>query len=173
LTLLLLLRLLLLLLLLLQGSEVWVYLSHPWSDCPIAVGDAANIIGGVAGTDEAGRALLYLSGSQGLLVLHPDVLLSGETVCSLVHFTFNDLLEVVTSCWLLVLLLSGADRCSHGRQSLCNVCTDSLFLLATNLQLAMQLTANNQQWKLTFHAPICVAVLPACLTHQAPPSPQR
>jgi hypothetical protein len=55
-----------------------VHLSHPWCDCPIAVGDAANIIGGAAATDEAGRPMLYLSGSQGLLVLHPDVLLSGE-----------------------------------------------------------------------------------------------
>jgi hypothetical protein len=70
--------LLLLLPLPLQGSEVWVHLSHPWCDCPIAVGDAANIIGGAAATDEAGRPMLYLSGSQGLLVLHPDVLLSGE-----------------------------------------------------------------------------------------------
>jgi hypothetical protein len=69
-----------LLLLRLQGTEVWVHLSHPWCDCPIAVGDAANIIGGAAATDEAGRSLLYLSGSQGLLVLHPDVLLSGEAV---------------------------------------------------------------------------------------------
>jgi hypothetical protein len=60
-----------------QGTEVWVHLSHPWSDCPIAVGDAANIIGGAAATDDAGKAVLYLSRSQGLLVLHPDVLLSG------------------------------------------------------------------------------------------------
>lgn len=64
-------------LLLLQGTEVWVHLGHPWCDCPYAVGDAANIIGGVASTDAQGRRCVFLSDGQGLLVLHPDVLLSG------------------------------------------------------------------------------------------------
>lgn len=55
-----------------------MHLSHPWSDCPVAAGDAANVIGGVRSTDDSGRQHVYLDHKQGMIIMHPDVLLSGE-----------------------------------------------------------------------------------------------
>lgn len=59
-----------------------MHLSHPWSDCPVAAGDAANIIGGVRSTDESGRQHVYLDHKQGMIIMHPDVLLSGGHFCT-------------------------------------------------------------------------------------------
>jgi len=60
-----------------QGSELWVHLSHPWCDCRVAAGDRANIMGGTRTVDAEGRTHAYLDHSNGMFVLHPDVLLSG------------------------------------------------------------------------------------------------
>lgn len=62
----------------LQGSELWVHLSHPWCDCSVAVGDKANIIGGTRTVDAEGRMHAYMNHGNGMFVLHPDVLLSGR-----------------------------------------------------------------------------------------------
>ena len=62
----------------LQGGELWVHLSHPWCDCIVVAGDKANIMRGTRTVDAEGRQHAYLDHSNGVFVLHPDVLLSGE-----------------------------------------------------------------------------------------------
>lgn len=56
-----------------------MHLSHPWCDTPVQVGDPVNVIDGVITSSSSGVPHVYLDHRQGLLVLHPDVLLSGES----------------------------------------------------------------------------------------------
>lgn len=79
-----------------DDSEVTVHLGLPWcDDVRIAAGDTANIIGGVASAGADGTTHVYLSHTQGLFVLHPDVLLSGEAGSTLIKL-FAD------CCWLML-----------------------------------------------------------------------
>lgn len=67
------------------------HLSHPWTDAPLSEGTPVNLIAPMhqlapAGTSAVGApgavdgdvAHCYFDHSQGLLVVHPDVLLSGK-----------------------------------------------------------------------------------------------
>lgn len=58
-----------------QRREVFAHLRSPWSDLPYRVGDAVNLIAQLDLYD--GQLHCLLEGDSGLLVLHPDVLLSG------------------------------------------------------------------------------------------------
>jgi hypothetical protein len=55
-----------------------VHLSNPWCDCSVSAGDKANIMGGTRTVDAEGRSHAYLDHTNGMFVLHPDVLLSGK-----------------------------------------------------------------------------------------------
>eukprot|EP00775_Hariotina_reticulata_P014649 gene14649-14797_t len=61
-----------------EVAECVVHLSHPWCDTPVQVGDPVNVIDGVIDSSSSGVPHVYLDHRQGLLVLHPDVLLSAH-----------------------------------------------------------------------------------------------
>jgi hypothetical protein len=64
----------------LQGREVFAHLRPPWSDLPYRVGDAVNLVARLDVFDGQHHCLLDME--SGLLVLHPDVLLSGGAALS-------------------------------------------------------------------------------------------
>jgi hypothetical protein len=54
-------------------------LQPPWNEAPLRPGDTVNLMfDHCGGKDEAGRRVVELSHGHGLLVLHPDLLLSGR-----------------------------------------------------------------------------------------------
>jgi hypothetical protein len=63
-----------------QGSEVWVHLRHPWVDMPVRPGDVINLIAQVQPPGPDGRRHATCDCDQGLVILHPDILLSGMEV---------------------------------------------------------------------------------------------
>jgi hypothetical protein len=58
-----------------QGQEVAAHLEGCWSGTPAAVGDAVTLVADVYQHDGAAHAVV--DDRAGLLVLHPDLLLSG------------------------------------------------------------------------------------------------
>lgn len=60
-----------------RGREVFAHLRSPWSDLPYRVGDAVNLLATLDCFDGQYHCLLDME--RGMLVLHPDVLLSGES----------------------------------------------------------------------------------------------
>ena len=58
-----------------QGQLLIAHLQQLWVDTPVCVGDSVNVIGAVEVYN--GDRHIRLDSTQGLLVLHPDVLLSG------------------------------------------------------------------------------------------------
>ena len=61
-----------------QGAEVTAHLHACWAGSPVAPGDAVNLIAEVYRAEAGGGLHAVLDDSAGLLVLHPDVLLSGK-----------------------------------------------------------------------------------------------
>ncbi len=61
-----------------QGTELLVLLRDMWAEQEVRPGDSANVLGGKP--VDAGEACpaVEINAEQGLFVLHPDVLLSGE-----------------------------------------------------------------------------------------------
>lgn len=72
----------------LQGVQVRVCLRDMWADQVVHPGDTVNVVGGRV-LPSPTCTMLEVSATEGLLVLHPDVLLSGDphphdcTGCSL------------------------------------------------------------------------------------------
>jgi len=62
-----------------QGREVFAHLRMPWADLPYRVGDEVNLVARLDDFD--GQLHCLLDMENGMLVLHPDVLLSGEMLC--------------------------------------------------------------------------------------------
>ncbi|KXZ52798.1 hypothetical protein GPECTOR_8g185 [Gonium pectorale] len=62
-----------------KGSEVRVYLRDMWADQAVRPGDTVNVVGGRVLADQVCEGV-ELSASEGLLILHPDVLLSGTNI---------------------------------------------------------------------------------------------
>jgi hypothetical protein len=58
-----------------QDRYVYAHLHTPWCDLPIRVGDPLNLLAPLDSFEGRLHALLNLE--RGLLVLHPDLLLSG------------------------------------------------------------------------------------------------
>jgi hypothetical protein len=61
-----------------QGEEVVALLKPPWTEAHLQPGDTVNLMAPHGSCDASGRRRVELSHGQGLLVLHPDMLLSGE-----------------------------------------------------------------------------------------------
>lgn len=58
-----------------QGFELVAYLEDMWVDMEVQPGDTVNAIGPVEVS--GGTRCMRVNARQGLIVLHPDVLLSG------------------------------------------------------------------------------------------------
>ena len=54
-----------------------MHAQHPWDDVQLSPGDAVNVLAERVDAGADGRAHATLDGSSGMLILHPDVLLSG------------------------------------------------------------------------------------------------
>ncbi|GAX73855.1 hypothetical protein CEUSTIGMA_g1305.t1 [Chlamydomonas eustigma] len=67
-----------------KGQELIAHLRDGWVDTPVKPGDSLNIVGGkweAAGTSNSGCVKhLIVDSSQGLVILHPDLLLSGTSI---------------------------------------------------------------------------------------------
>jgi hypothetical protein len=57
---------------------VVVHLRHPWVDLPVRPGDSINLIAQMEGPGPDGRLSATCDSTQGLVILHPDILLSGK-----------------------------------------------------------------------------------------------
>ncbi|GFR43783.1 hypothetical protein Agub_g4899 [Astrephomene gubernaculifera] len=82
-----------------KNTEVRVYLKDMWADQVVKPGDTVNIVGGRFVADPTCPSV-EVSGNQGLLVLHPDVLLSGTTICTAIRCS--------RQAWLQERVASGA-----------------------------------------------------------------
>ena len=60
-----------------QGAETMAHLQDCWVDSPVVVGDSVNLIAEVYAHEGTRHAVL--DSNAGLLILHPDVLLSGDS----------------------------------------------------------------------------------------------
>eukprot|EP00955_Chlamydomonas_euryale_P116554 366426-Chlamydomonas_euryale.AAC.18 len=81
-------------------QEVIAHLQDGWADTCVRAGDTVNVVGVEPRLDVHGGPMhMFLDSAQGLLVLHPDVLLSGEVLLS-VKVLFSD--EVLLSGKVLV-----------------------------------------------------------------------
>jgi hypothetical protein len=60
-----------------QGEVVVAHLGHPWCEAPLQPGTPLNLIADISRPPGGGEAECRLDHTQGLMVLHPDVLLSG------------------------------------------------------------------------------------------------
>lgn len=58
-----------------QGMETVAHLSGCWADTPVRPGDGVNLI--APGYMHGGARHAVVDDDSGLLILHPDVLLSG------------------------------------------------------------------------------------------------
>ena len=81
-----------------SGSQRWLHLHGLWADTPARPGDVANVIlrpghGWQAATDGAMHATLA-AGVEGLLVLHPDILMSGTSITAGLKCPRQALLQV-------------------------------------------------------------------------------
>ncbi|GAB4823940.1 hypothetical protein N2152v2_010986 [Parachlorella kessleri] len=61
-----------------KGREVFAHLRTPWADLPYRVGDEVNLVARLDDFD--GQLHCLLDMENGMLVLHPDVLLSGTRI---------------------------------------------------------------------------------------------
>ncbi|GIL46712.1 hypothetical protein Vafri_3630 [Volvox africanus] len=67
-----------------KGVETRVCLRDMWADQEVEPGDTVNVVGGRVLANLTCR-FLEVSATEGLLILHPDVLLSGTTVCTAIR----------------------------------------------------------------------------------------
>ncbi|GLI58557.1 hypothetical protein VaNZ11_000304 [Volvox africanus] len=67
-----------------KGVETRVCLRDMWADQEVEPGDTVNVVGGRVLADVTCK-FLEVSATEGLLILHPDVLLSGTTVCTAIR----------------------------------------------------------------------------------------
>lgn len=82
-----------------SATQRWLHLHGIWADTPARAGDAVNVIfrpghGWQQGGDGALHAVLS-SGAEGLLVLHPDVLMSGTSITAGLKCPRQALLQVL------------------------------------------------------------------------------
>ncbi|GFH13611.1 RUN domain-containing protein, partial [Haematococcus lacustris] len=84
------------------GSRAVLHLSDMWQDLPVQPGDSLNVIRPRDQGCEQGVRQLVCSASEGLCVLHPDILLSGTTVTSAMDCT--------RKAWLSELFGGGANN---------------------------------------------------------------
>eukprot|EP00798_Chlamydomonas_sp_ICE-L_P015376 gene15376-21461_t len=63
-----------------KGTELIAHLHHMWADLDASVGDNVNVVGGPIEERGGQRHIRFDCDSTALLVLHPDVLLSGTVV---------------------------------------------------------------------------------------------
>ncbi|KAJ9533760.1 hypothetical protein QJQ45_026845, partial [Haematococcus lacustris] len=85
-----------------NGSRAVLHLSDMWQDLPVQPGDSLNVIRPRDQGCEQGVRQLVCSASEGLCVLHPDILLSGTTVTSAMDCT--------RKAWLSELFGGGANN---------------------------------------------------------------
>ncbi|GFH13469.1 uncharacterized protein HaLaN_09362, partial [Haematococcus lacustris] len=85
-----------------NGSRAVLHLSNMWQDLPVQPGDSLNVIRPRDQGCEQGVRQLVCSASEGLCVLHPDILLSGTTVTSAMDCT--------RKAWLSELFGGGANN---------------------------------------------------------------
>ncbi|GLC59371.1 hypothetical protein PLESTB_001479200 [Pleodorina starrii] len=67
-----------------KGTPVRVCLRDMWAEQEVQPGDTVNVVGGRVVASPT-CTTLELSGAEGLLILHPDVLLSGTSVCTAIR----------------------------------------------------------------------------------------
>ena len=58
-----------------------MHAQHPWDDVQLSPGDAVNVLAERVDVGADGRAHATVDTSSGMLILHPDVLLSGACMC--------------------------------------------------------------------------------------------
>jgi len=79
-----------------KGAEVEVHLSDYWADTAIAPGDTLNLLADVQ--ESGGRRVARVDGSSGLIITHPDFLISGTRVTSACKCTRQAAIEELFAC---------------------------------------------------------------------------
>ncbi|KAK9824153.1 hypothetical protein WJX72_008129 [[Myrmecia] bisecta] len=73
------------------GRQVWAHLQDGWQDTPVRSGDAVNLLAEIHEHEDGAHAVC--SYNQGLIVLHPDLLLSGTRISSSFRCARQSVLE--------------------------------------------------------------------------------